>query len=75
MSSEGAIRGALYASDMHGSYSMLHIELARDQIVHIRVDRGPSHRMGETLAFDIRPQMVRFFHPKTEKALKPENMP
>lgn len=74
VSPEGAIRGAVYASDMHGSYNMLHIELTRDQIVHVRVDRGQRYRMGETLAFDIRPHMVRFFHPKTEKALKLEKM-
>ena len=70
VSVEGSIRGTTYASDMHGGYNMLHIEIAPHQIVHVRTTRQISYAIGENLRFDINPQMVRFFHPQTELALQ-----
>jgi multiple sugar transport system ATP-binding protein len=70
VSAAGGLTGVTYANDLHGGYSMLHIELARDLIVHVRADRQTAFTMGEALRFDLNPKMVRFFHPTTEKALQ-----
>jgi multiple sugar transport system ATP-binding protein len=72
ISTEGGLRGATYASDMHGGYNMLHIEIAPNQIIHIRTSRQISYAIGDNLRFDLDPKMVRFFHPQTELALQPE---
>ena len=68
--SVGSLSGTTYASDMHGGYSMLHIELADQQIIHVRSDRQVHYNIGENLRFDLEPQQVRFFHPETELALQ-----
>ena len=70
VNAEGHLHGATYASDMHGGYNMLHIELAKNQIVHVRTSRQISYAIGENLRFDLDPNMVRFFHPQTELALQ-----
>jgi multiple sugar transport system ATP-binding protein len=67
--SEGQLGGLTYASDMHGGYSMLHIELGSKQIVHVRSRRSVFFNIGEPIRFELDPAMVRFFHPKTELAL------
>lgn len=76
VSSEGAIRAAVYASDMHGPYTMLHASLTVDrddsvvtEIVHVRTRRGAVHTIGEEIRFDLNPTMVRFFDPQTEAAV------
>ena len=75
----GAIRGAVYTADLHGAYTMLHASLegeagrdAADKIVHIRAPREVEHAMGAQIRFDLDPEMVRFFDPKTENALVKE---
>lgn len=73
--SEGTISGATYASDMHGGYNMLHIEIAPNQVVHVRTSRQESYPIGENLRFSIDPKMVRFFHPQTELALQKVGVP
>lgn len=70
ISAEGSLRGATYSTDMHGGYNMLNIELAKNQIVHARTSRQVNYAIGDPLRFDLDPQMVRFFHPKTELALR-----
>ena len=72
----GAISGTVYTSDLHGAYTMLHASLegeggqnAEDKIVHIRAAREVDHAMGAVIHFDLDPEMVRFFDPKTELAL------
>jgi ABC-type sugar transport system ATPase subunit len=70
---QGKIAGTTYANDLHGGYSMLHVELANDQIVHVRSGRGTDFQIGENLRFDLDPQMVRFFNPETEVALHKED--
>lgn len=67
--SEGQLAGSTYASDMHGGYSMLHIEIAPGQVVHVRSGRQVHFNIGENLQFDLDPERVRFFHPETELAL------
>lgn len=79
VSATGAIRGTVYTSDLHGAYTMLHASLegeagrnAEDKIVHIRAPREVEHRMGAQIHFDLDPEMVRFFDPKSERALAKE---
>ncbi|MBL8154453.1 MAG: ABC transporter ATP-binding protein [Anaerolineae bacterium] len=74
IAANGALTGVTYANEMHGSYSVLHVELSRDQIVHVRADRRAAYSIGEPLRFDLNPKMVRFFHPTTEKALREEQV-
>jgi ABC-type sugar transport system ATPase subunit len=71
----GALAGATYANDLHGGYSMLHIEVDAHQIVHVRGGREIKYGIGENLRFDLDPRMVRFFHPTTEMALRTEDRP
>jgi len=69
--SEGLV-GEVYASELQGAYSMLHINFNEDSIVHVRVDRQFKLEIGDTVQFEINPQMVRFFDPKTEKTIRRE---
>ena len=65
---------------MHGSYKLLHINVGlsgpgaendEPQIVHVRSDRMASHPIGSLVRFDVKPEMLRFFDPATEKAIAP----
>ena len=69
---DGTLTGNVYATDMHGAYTMLHINLNENEIIHIRGDRAISFPIGTQVRFDLKPDMVRFFHPKTEKAIRGE---
>ena len=73
ISDTGGIAGEVYAMDMHGSHKMLHINVGpeggEEVIVHIRTDRMASNPIGTIVHFDIEPDMMRFFDPKTEKAI------
>jgi len=76
ISDKGVISADVYASDLHGAYTMLHMALDPDEpetIVHARSGRGGHHSIGEKIQFDIDPAMVRFFDGETEKALLPED--
>jgi len=67
---EGQLKAEVYADDMHGAYSMLHLSLgSADMIVHVRASRDLKLPIGAPIQFDLNPEMVRFFDPKTEKAL------
>jgi multiple sugar transport system ATP-binding protein len=70
-SEQGAFVGGVYASDLHGAYTMLHVSMNEDEddIVHLRSDRLVSFPIGTPVHFDINPEMVRFFDPKTEMAI------
>lgn len=62
----------VYASDLHGAFNMMHVSLEEenvDAMVHIRGDRGHGHEIGDHIGFDVKPDMVRFFDPQTEKAI------
>jgi multiple sugar transport system ATP-binding protein len=65
----GTLAGKTYASDLHGGFRMLHIELSHDQIVHVRAGRDIRYDIGDNLRFEIDPAMVRFFDPQSEMAL------
>jgi len=64
--------GKVYANELQGAYSMLYINIDEESIVHIRIDRQIKYEIGDTVRFDINPQMVRFFDPKTEKTIRRE---
>jgi multiple sugar transport system ATP-binding protein len=69
ISEQGTLVGEVYATDMHGAYTMLHVNLNEYDLVHIRSDRLISFPIGTPVRFDIKPEMVRFFDPKTEQAV------
>jgi len=69
---DGALAGEVYASDMHGAYTVLHVNINENEIVHIRGDRQESYAIGTSVRFDLDPQMVRFFNPRTEEAVRQE---
>jgi len=69
---DGGFKTQVYADDLYGAYSMLHLALDSEQattMAHIRAERDSTHKIGEALGFDLEPSMVRFFDPKTELAI------
>jgi multiple sugar transport system ATP-binding protein len=72
VSPNGALAGEVYATDMHGGYTVLHVNISDSEIVHIRSDRQTSYPMGTRVRFDIDPDAVRFFDPKSELAVRRE---
>jgi multiple sugar transport system ATP-binding protein len=67
----GALSARVYATDLHGAYTMLHLALGgEDLIVHARAGRALDYPIDTPLRFDLDPELVRFFDPKTEKAIK-----
>jgi multiple sugar transport system ATP-binding protein len=72
---EGKLTAELYADELHGAHSILHLSLngrSNESIIHIRAGRGARHPIGTTIRFDLNPEMVRFFDPQTESALQLE---
>ncbi|NJM42744.1 MAG: ABC transporter ATP-binding protein [Anaerolineae bacterium] len=70
----GALTGNVLSVDLHGSYTMLIITLGsvlgnEDNVIHARVSRDGDYRVGETLRFDLKPSMVRWFDGETERGL------
>lgn len=68
----GHLHSKVYADDLHGAYSMLHLALDGEQaesMVHVRSDRHTQHPIGSPFHFDLEPTMVRFFDPQTTAAL------
>ena len=72
ISNNQGVVGKVYANELQGAFSMLYININEDSIVHIRIDRQIKYEIGDTVRFDINPQMVRFFDPKTEKTIRRE---
>ncbi len=68
----GQLVGKVYASEMQGSSAVLHLTINEKDIIHIRTDRLFPYPIDTLVHFDINPQMVRFFDPKTEANIKPE---
>ncbi len=67
---QGPIPGTVYADDLHGAYTMLHLALGDNTtIVHARASRETNYPIDTALRFDLDPAMVRFFHPATEQAI------
>ena len=65
----GEIHTTVYTDELHGGHTMLHLQLANEEIVHARASREKDYDIGTPLRFTIDPNMVRFFDPMTEKAL------
>jgi ABC-type sugar transport system ATPase subunit len=72
LSENGKLVGEVYATELQGAYTMLHVNINEHEIVHIRSDRLVHYPIGTSVNFDIDPQMVRFFDPKTESAIRRE---
>ncbi|NLX09931.1 MAG: ABC transporter ATP-binding protein [Chloroflexi bacterium] len=73
--SDGPLAAEVYAADLHGSYTMLHLSLGPDEIVHSRARRETHYPIGTPVRFDLNPEMVRFFDPQTERAIVREGVP
>lgn len=72
VTAKGALTGAVYTTDMHGGYTMLHVNVCEGEIVHIRSDRATDFPTGAPIRFDIDPDMVRFFDPRSGAAVRRE---
>jgi multiple sugar transport system ATP-binding protein len=70
VSPEGGMSASVYAADLHGGYSMLHLEPADGVIVHARVGREQRYPIGTPVRYDLDPALVRFFDPQTERAIR-----
>ncbi|MCE7948483.1 MAG: ABC transporter ATP-binding protein [Chloroflexi bacterium CFX4] len=69
---DGELEATVYASDLHGGFSMLHLDLGHENpIVHVRASRQEIYPIDALVRFSLDPNMVRFFDPRTEKALQP----
>jgi ABC-type sugar transport system ATPase subunit len=66
----GALAGEVYATDLHGGYALLHVKVGENEIVHIRSDRQTSYPIGTSVRFDFDDEMIRFFNPRTEAAVR-----
>jgi multiple sugar transport system ATP-binding protein len=69
VSADGPLAASVYASDLHGGFSMLHLEIAPGVIVHARASRQTTYPIGTQVRFGLTPDMVRFFDPKSEAAI------
>lgn len=69
---EGALTGEVYATELYGAYTMLHVSLGNQEIIHIRGDRLTRYPIGTMVHFNLDPEMVRFFNPETGLALTPQ---
>jgi len=68
---DGPISGTVFNTDLHGSYVVLHVDLAGDQLVQVRARRDHEYGIGMPIRFGLNEEMVRFFDPRTELALSP----
>ena len=69
---ESALHADVYADELHGAYSVLHLTLDPsdpDTVIHVRADRDVEYPIGAPVQFNVDPQMVRFFDPQTERAI------
>lgn len=67
----GALVGEVYATELYGAYTMLHVSLNNQDVLHIRGDRLLDYPIGTAVRFDLDPEMVRFFNPQTGWAIRP----
>jgi len=72
LSDQGKLTGEVYATEMQGAYTILHVNINSHEIVHIRTDRQIDYEIGTMVKFDIDPEMVRFFNPATEETIHRE---
>lgn len=67
----GAMSAEVYATEMYGAYTMLHLNIG-DVVFHIRGERGIEYPIGTMVRFSLDPEMLRLFDPQTEAALTRE---
>lgn len=72
LNDQGVLVGEVYAKELQGAYSVLHVNVNSNEIVHIRTDRLVERPIGAKVNFDLDPQMVRFFNPSTGAVLQKE---
>jgi multiple sugar transport system ATP-binding protein len=74
VSGDGSLKADVYADDLYGAHTMLHMSMngGGETIVHARAPRGLGLHMGDNVRFDIDPEMVRFFEPETESTIELE---
>jgi multiple sugar transport system ATP-binding protein len=72
---DGMLAGEVYATDLHGAYTMLHVNINEHEIIHIRSDRLAHYPIGTKVRFDLNPGMIRFFDPVSEKKISTEVSP
>jgi ABC-type sugar transport system ATPase subunit len=70
---DGDLSATVYADDLHGGYSMLHLNMGEDTIVNARAGREAQFEINQPLRFSLDPESVRFFNPQTEAALRKAN--
>ncbi|NIV39880.1 MAG: ATP-binding cassette domain-containing protein [Anaerolineae bacterium] len=71
ISDSGALAAEVYATELYGAYTMLHLSIG-EEVIHIRAERGVDYPLGEMVRFDLDPEMMRFFNPETEAAITRE---
>ncbi len=72
LNEQGQLAGQVYATELQGAYTVLHVNINEQEIVHIRSDRLVDYPIGASVRFDLNPEMVRFFDPATENAIRRE---
>ena len=70
VSNTSSIKSTVYASALYGGYTMLVLELENGKQVEVRVSRSENQKIGDIFQFDINPEMIRFFDPNTQEALR-----
>lgn len=68
----GVFQSTVYVNSLHGSHTMLNLELTNKTIIHARAGRERDYAIGEPIRFTIDPTMVRFFDAESEKAISKE---
>ena len=71
ISDEGCMSAEVYATELYGGYTLLHLTIG-DVVFHIRGERGIDYPIGTRVHFDLYPEMVRLFDPESEAALTRE---
>ena len=71
ISDSGVLAAQVYATELYGAYTMLHLSIG-DVVIHIRAERGIDYPLGATVRFDLDPEMMRFFDPQTQAAITRE---
>ena len=72
ISEQGGLLGEVYANELQGAFAVLHVNINEHEIVHIRTDRLTDYPIGSSVRFDLDPNMVRYFNPGTESAIRNE---
>jgi multiple sugar transport system ATP-binding protein len=70
LAEDGGLAGEVYATELYGAYTLLHVRLQEEHdVVHIRSDRKAHYPIGAAVHFNLQPDMVRFFDPQSEAAM------